>query len=183
MYKRIELLANVGIIIAVVLLLALTVNKFFFTPPAAPLAQAVQVAAAAAAAQAAAGAAQNIKAGDKIVLPDFNWAQSERTVVLALSTGCHYCTESAPFYQRLAAEILKHHDTRLVTVLPQPVADGRKYLDGLGVSIDDVRQSPLNAVGVRGTPTLILVDKEGIAKKVWTGKLPDSVQSEVINQL
>ena len=169
MYKRIELVANVAIIIAAVLLAALTANKFFFSPESGPTGQAVT--------------SQGIKVGDKVALPDFNWAQSERTLVLALSTNCHFCTESAPFYQRVAAEILKHRGTRLVTVVPQSVEAARKYLDELGVAIDDVRQSPLNAVGVRGTPTLILVDKEGIAKRVWVGKLPDGAQSEVISQL
>jgi hypothetical protein len=169
MYKRIELVANVAIIIAAVLLAALTANKFFFSPGSGSTAQAVT--------------SQGVKVGDKVALPDFNWAQSERTLVVALSTNCHFCTESAPFYQRVAAEILKHRRTRLVTVVPQSVEVGRKYLDELGVAIDDVRQSPLNAVGVRGTPTLILVDKEGIARRVWVGKLPDGAQSEVISQL
>jgi hypothetical protein len=68
-------------------------------------------------------------------------------------------------------------------VLPQPTEAGRKYLSGLGITIDDVRQIPLNVVGVAGTPTLILVDKEGTVKKVWMGKLPESAQSEVISQL
>lgn len=169
MYKKIELVANVAIIIAAVLLAALVANKFFFSPRSGPTGQAAT--------------AQGIKIGDKVALPGFNWAQSERTLVLVLSTNCHFCTESAPFYQRLAAEILKHPGTRLVTVVPQSVEVGRKYLDELGVAIDDIRQSQLNAVGVSGTPTLILVDKEGIAKRVWLGKLPDGAQSEVVSQL
>ena len=68
-------------------------------------------------------------------------------------------------------------------MLPQSTDAGRKYLSELGVTIEDVRQLPLNAVGVAGTPTLILVDKEGTVKKVWIGKLPESAQSEVISQL
>lgn len=169
MYKKIELAANVAIIIAVVLLAGLAVNKFFFNRPSAAAEQAAR--------------RPGIKVGDKIALADFNWAQSERTLVLALSTGCHFCTESALFYQQLAAEIAKHPGTRLVTLVPQSVEDGRKYLNKLGVTIDDVRQSPLAAVGVSGTPTLILVDKAGIAQKVWVGKLPAAGESDVISQL
>jgi len=167
-YKRIELIANVAIIFAAVLLGALVVNKFFFSPRSVP---------------APAADARGVKVGDKVALPDFDWTRSQRTLVLALSTGCHFCTESAPFYQHLVAETSKHSGTRLVTVVPQSVADGRKYLEKLGVTIDDVRQSQLNAIGVGGTPTLILVDKEGVAKKVWLGKLADDAQSDVIGQL
>ena len=167
MHKKIELLANIAIIIAAVLLVALAINKFFLSPKRAPLDQ----------------VAAHLKAGDKVTLPGFDWTRSERTLVMALSVNCHYCTESAPFYQHLTAEVSKHPNTHLLSVLPQTTEAGRKYLSELGITIEDVRQVPLNAVGVAGTPTLILVDKEGTVKRVWVGKLPVSAQSEVISQL
>jgi hypothetical protein len=167
MHKKIELLANIAIIIAAVLLVALAINKFFLSPKRAPLDQ----------------VAAHLKAGDKVTLPGFDWTRSERTLVMALSVNCHYCTESAPFYQQLTAEVSKHPNTHLLSVLPQTTEAGRKYLSELGITIEDVRQVPLNAVGVAGTPTLILVDKEGTVKRVWVGKLPESAQSEVISQL
>ena len=167
MYKKIELLANVAILVAGLSLVALTINRFFLTPKPAPVDQ----------------AAARVKSGDKVSLPGFDWTRSERTLVMAISASCRYCTESAPFYKHLAAEISKHPSTRLVTVLPQSTEAGRKYLSELGVIIEDVRQLPLNAMGVAGTPTLMLVDKEGTVKKVWIGKLPESAQSEVISLL
>src|SRR5437899_30573 len=43
--------------------------------------------------------------GSDVSLPGINWSESNETVVLALSNKCHFCTESAPFYQRLTAEL------------------------------------------------------------------------------
>jgi len=105
-------------------------------------------------------------------LPDVDWAANKRTLVLAISTQCHFCTESAPFFQRIQKERAK--DVKLVAVLPQTVDEGWKYLEGEGVQVDDVKQAALNAIGVTGTPTLLLVDGKGTVAQVWEGKLqPD----------
>ena len=79
-------------------------------------------------------------------LPDVDWATNKRTLVLAISTQCHYCTESAPFFQRIQKERAK--DVKLVAVLPQAVDESRKYLEGEGVHVDDVEQAPVSAIGV-----------------------------------
>ena len=169
MYKKIELVANVAIIIAAVLLVALAANRFFFSPGSGP------------ADQAAAG--QSIKVGDRVPLPDFNWAQSERTLLLVLSTNCRFCTESAPFYQRLAQEKTRRGGTRLVAVLPQDAAESRKYLSDHGVSVDEIRRASPGEVQVRGTPTLILADHTGAVITSWIGKLPPDKEVEVLSRL
>ena len=91
-------------------------------------------------------------------------AKDKRTLVLALSTQCHFCTESAPFFQRIRKETSKN--LKMVAVLPQPVSESHKYLEGEGVQVDDVRQAPLTTIGVRGTPTLLLVDNVGSVQGV-----------------
>lgn len=56
---------------------------------------------------------------------------------------------------------LRKAEVRLVAVLPQEVAESRRYLLNLKVPIDEVRQSGLHALGVQATPTLILVNSKG----------------------
>jgi hypothetical protein len=56
-------------------------------------------------------------------LPGVDWAKNKRTLVLALSTQCHFCTESAPFFQRIRKETTK--DLKMVAVLPQSVGDSQ----------------------------------------------------------
>lgn len=115
----------------------------------------------------------------KLTLPGMDWSEGNRSLVLALSSTCHFCTESAPFYQRLA----KEEGVHLIAVLPQDVTEGRTYLDRLRVPIGDVRQMPLDALGVEGTPTVFLVDNEGRVSGKWVGKLSPDGESELLEQV
>ena len=101
-----------------------------------------------------------------------------RTLVLAISTRCHFCTESAPFFKKIEKE--RASDLKLVAVLPQPVEEARKYLEGEGVQVDEVRQASLQSIGVAGTPTLLLVDGRGRISDVWRGKLQPVDEEKVI---
>jgi len=114
-------------------------------------------------------------------LPDVDWAKNKRTLVLAVSTQCHFCTESAPFFQRIRKE--RPEDLKMVAVLPQAVDEGRKYLDGEGVHVDDVKQAALSTIGVSGTPTMLLVDGKGTVAKVWQGKLQPDQEAGVLAAL
>lgn len=167
MFKKIELLANVAIILVALLLGAVLVKRFLIPspPPAAP-AQAAQ-----------------IKAGTKVQLEGVNWGDSNQTLVLALSDTCRFCTESAEFYQRLARQRVERGGPRLIAVLPQSVPQGRAYLGKLGVTVDDVRQSPLGDIGVNGTPTLLLLDNGGAVKESWVGKLSPEREALVLSRL
>jgi thiol-disulfide isomerase/thioredoxin len=176
--KKLEVLANIAVVITSVTLCSVLVKKYFFSPTKqeAPV-EAVQ------SKSPPSGAPQrpSIPAGTKVSLPGIDWSKSTRTVVLALSTTCHFCSESAPFYQKLQQQ--KPTDVRVVAVLPQPIEDSRNYLNKLGVRVTDVFQSSLSSVGVSGTPTLLLVDNEGSVTGSWVGKLSESEAAQVIAQI
>jgi hypothetical protein len=122
-------------------------------------------------------------AGTNVALPGFDWSGSNKTVVLALSSKCHFCSESAPFYQRLNDEMAQHRDARLIAVFPQEVGEAKQYLSALGVKIEDVRNATLNSIGVNGTPTLIIIDSKGRIEQSWVGKLSPEREAEVISRV
>ena len=173
--KTIETLANLCIVIVALLGAAVLARQLIAREP---------VPAAASTARPrpsgqAAGAAAPVK-GAPFSLPGVDWTKQDQTLVLVLSSTCHFCTESAPFYQRLVTEARRNRNTRLIAVLPQPTEDGIRYLKQVGVSIDEVLQAPLSTLGTRGTPTLILVDKRGEVKNTWIGRLAAERESEVL---
>jgi thiol-disulfide isomerase/thioredoxin len=176
--KKLETLANVAVLITSVVLCSVLVKKYFFSPtkPEAPV-EAVESKSPASSAL----RRSSIQAGTKISLPGIDWTKSTRTVVLALSTTCHFCSESAHFYQKLQQE--KPNGVRLVAVFAQPVEDSRDYLNKLGVSVSDLVQSSLGSVGVSATPTLLLIDNEGSITESWMGKLSDSEAAKVFAQI
>jgi hypothetical protein len=116
----------------------------------------------------------------KLSALDIDWKQSKQTLLLAISSSCHFCTDSAPFYRRLTQN---RGGTRIVAVLPQSTQEGQEYLKRLGVSIGEVRQLGLDRVGVRGTPTLLLVDEAGVVTKSWVGQLSPDQEKEVLSRL
>jgi thioredoxin-related protein len=164
--KKLEVAANVAILVVALLLGVVLVKRYLAPgpPPEPPR-------------------AERLKPGDKLALEDVDWRQSKKTLVMVLSTNCHYCTESAPFYQRLAREKSGRDDVRLLAVLPQSVEESRKYLDTNGVAVNDVRQEKSGAIRVPGTPTLIMVDSSGAVVDSWVGKLPPEKEDEVLKSL
>ena len=132
---------------------------------------------------AAAGSAASSAVGKQLTVTGVDWSRSDKTLVFALQRGCHFCAESAPFYQRLKKEQAKLSRTRYIAVLPQSVDEATDYLNGLSVSVDEVKQSRLDTIEVDGTPTLLLVDNKGIIKNVWVGKLSTERENDVISKL
>lgn len=123
--------------------------------------------------------AQTKPIGRRISLTGVNWAQNQRSLVLALQSDCRYCLESKNFYRRLVQDRARYGNTRLIAVLPQSEQDSRKFLDEIGVKVDDIYQGTLTESGVRGTPTLLLVNSSGIVTEAWSGKL-DAVSEEAV---
>lgn len=163
--RRLEVAANVAILVVAVLICAALV-KTYLLGPAKPQQQSPAPA-----------------VGSKVSVPDVEWGKNGRTLVLVLQKGCHFCAESAPFYQRLVRDTAGREGLRLVAVLPQQAEEGRQYLKELGVPIDDVRQVSPNDLGVRGTPTLLLVDGSGAVTDSWVGQLPPDKEAEVLHRL
>lgn len=160
--KRLEVLVNIAILCAFLMVAALAAQKLFH-PRAAERLSGPEI-------------------GAKVSLAGVDWSKSSRTLVLALSTTCHFCSESAGFYKRLVPEATGH-GVSIVAVLPQPTAEGRSYLDGLGLHVEDVVQAPVTAVDGAGTPTLLIVDSGGRISKAWVGKLAPEREQQVFVSL
>ena len=124
---------------------------------------------------------KEVRLEEKINLPDVDWQKNGQTLLLALSTTCHYCSASTAFYQQLVKE--RNGNTRVIAVLPQSVNESKDYLNKHGVSVDDIKQVNLDSIGVGGTPTLILVDGDGIVKDLWVGKLPKADETQVLSRV
>ena len=124
-----------------------------------------------------------VSAGSTISLAEVNWANSTQTLVLALKDGCHFCADSSEFYRRLDRDKELRRTTQLVAVLPDSESDSKAYLSRQGVSVDKIRRSELGLIGVRGTPTLLLVNNKGTIQQSWVGLLSAERENEVISTL
>lgn len=162
--KKIELIANLAIIVVACLLGTVLVRNYLLSTSAR---------------RASANEMQRTNSASLSAL-DIDWRKNKQTLLLAISSTCHFCTESAPFYKKLATG---PRSTRLVAVLPQSTGEGRRYLNELGLSVDEVKQVQLSSISVSGTPTLLLVDSMGVVIGTWVGKLADEQQAEVLSKM
>jgi hypothetical protein len=106
------------------------------------------------------------------------------TLVLALSKNCRFCQESVGFYQKLTAfKNSSPQGLRLVAVLPEKQEEAASYLKEQGIGVDEVVSMPVSKLGVRGTPTLLLLDGQSKLEEAWVGKLNDSQEAQVIDRL
>jgi hypothetical protein len=161
---RLDIAVNVAILCVCVLIAVIGVKKFLLNsaPPAASMP----------------------KTGTHLRLAGVDWSRADRTLVMALNTHCHFCSESAGFYQRLlrAASVSK---VPVVAVFPQPTAEAREYWASLDLALSgvDLQQAPLGGINVSATPTLIVVDRKGLIAGAWVGKLAARGEAEVIKQI
>lgn len=177
--KKIELVANIAIVVVALLFATVFIKNYVLTKHTVDT---NSIATRNASADQPAKESL-IRPGSKLSMSsisDTKVASSDRTLILALSNTCRFCTESAPFYKKVAQ---MRPGTRLVAVLPQPVSEGQRYLAKLGVSVDEVTQLNLDKIGVLGTPTIVLIDNDGIIKQSWVGKLSPDAERSVLNAL
>jgi hypothetical protein len=123
-----------------------------------------------------------VKAGDRLPsLDGWDWGAHDRTLVLALRKGCHYCEDSAPFYQRLVAQQQKGgSDSSIVAVFPDSTHTVNEVVQSEGLGVHAVAGVPLEKLKISGTPTLLLVDRSGIVRNAWIGMLSPRQELEVM---
>jgi hypothetical protein len=123
-----------------------------------------------------------VRVGDQFPgLPAYNWKAHNRTLVLALRNGCHFCEDSMPFYRRLAQlEQSNQIGVHLIAVFPDDPVVVRQVVETQQLTIEVVAAFELGQVKVQATPTLMLVDEQGRVSKVWMGELQAAEEAEVI---
>ena len=109
---------------------------------------------------------------------DVDFATAEATLIMVLRSDCPYCQESMPFYRRL----LERNTADLQVVVAAPTRDTgiNDYLASEGVNPDSVVLVEEGALPVPGTPTLLLVDGEGLVTHAWIRLLNAEREEEVI---
>ena len=161
--QRLEFLTNLAIVVAAVLRSIVLIKSYLLPDHSKDGSRAGRV-----------------SAGVQVSLTGVDWSNKNQTLLLVLQNGYHLCTESAAFYQRLVQETVGRGDIHLIAVLPQAPDESKKYLDDLGVAIEEVKQANLDSIGVHGTPTLILVNDQGVVMTSWVGKLSADGETEVL---
>jgi hypothetical protein len=190
---KVSRLADVAVILASLALLGHLALQYWQRTPAPDAAARNRAAAAwreashagANAANAANTAAQEYRIGEALpAFPDVDYAAADRTLLLFVRSTCRFCTASMPFYARIEQAVRRGHErVRLIAVS----SDTRDELDGYlhqhALQVDQTVPVDVETAGrlkIRGTPTLVLADKQGVVLETWVGLLPGAREPEVI---
>ena len=163
---RLEKATNVAIIVACTVLVGNLARNYYLSSRPKP------------------GLRPEIAKGAVVNLPGAAPVSPQPTLVLALSKNCHFCQESVGFYQKLTAfKNSSPQGLRMVAVLPEKQEEAASYLKEHRIGADEVISMEVSKLGVRGTPTLLLLDGQNKLEEMWAGKLNDSQESQVIERL
>jgi hypothetical protein len=163
--KRLDLITNIAVIVTSVALLGFLGNSWYGSHHA-PQSR---------------GARARALVGSTVKLTGVDFTRKGKTLLIAVSSTCHFCEESQPFYRQLAN--MPGVTANLVAVLPMPQRDAENYVHSTISSSLQVVSASLDTIGVNSTPTLLLVDGQGKVERAWIGKLDDAGQKQVQSQL
>ena len=123
----------------------------------------------------ASGRMPSITTGERLTVPNVDWAQNKKSLVFFLKKDCPYCTSSASLYRQLVEDATKRN-VKCVAVFPNTPEEARKYLQYIELPIENVYTGPLRDSKISGTPTVLFVDESGLVKSVWIGAQTDREQ-------
>jgi len=124
-----------------------------------------------------------VQRGDRFpALAGVKFNAADRTLILALNTGCHFCEESLPFYRRLPTNKSQTAEgTQVVAIFPNEINEARKFLTVGNLEFPVLGRQDFAKLGIAGTPTLVLLNRDGTVQKVWRGELSVGDQEKVLS--
>jgi hypothetical protein len=161
MKGKIETIGNIIVIVFAVVVGSVFLKGRFTPPPSEPI---------------------SAKAGDRLPnLDGWDWSAHDQTLVLGLRKGCHFCEDSAPFYQKLLAQQQPGESSpAIVAVFPDTPEEVKGVVASEGLAVQTLAGVPSDKLKISGTPTLLLVDRTGTVLTAWNGMLSPRQELEVM---
>jgi hypothetical protein len=118
-------------------------------------------------------------------LPPLNglaYGESLHTLIIALETNCQECIASTAFYNRLKdlAQGKPVNDVRIVAIFPNGPGEVKEYVERSNLQVQTVPGVDFAELNLAGTPSLMVVTREGTLRDFWVGRLAENVEQEVL---
>jgi len=104
-------------------------------------------------------------------------------LIVALSPGCHFCTNSAGFYRRIISSAIGRNDVQVIAVMPPNPDLDKEYLAAKHIPFGSLHFEPLDKLGIEGTPTIFLTNDNGRVLHAWQGQLDHETEDKVLRAL
>lgn len=160
---RLEVATNIAVLLVAAIVLATFVRAYFGSHPTPQIQSGFQ------------------RGQTFARVPRISYDSSPQTLLIAMSTRCHYCVESLPFYKRLAeAQRANGRTIHIVAIFPDQEAEVREYVRQNKVDLETIAGVNFGALNISGTPTAVLIDGGDRVRDFWVGKLPQDKEQQII---
>ena|ERR1700720_2312569 len=109
---------------------------------------------------------------------------NQTILLVAMTTTCHFCEESIPFYNQLAETFQKTSGSpAFLAVFPNPEDQVRTYAARQQLKMPTLAAVDFNSLKVNGTPTMIWLDHTGKILDFWVGKPSKTDEQQILKTL
>jgi hypothetical protein len=113
-------------------------------------------------------------------LTGIDYRTSSKTVVIALSTKCS-CPESLELYKQVSSVYRQAgSDIQLVAVFPESQTDVETFMADAKLDFKGIANVNLDKLSIPGTPSIVLIDREGKVIDFWLGRVSGNSEKEAI---
>jgi len=120
-------------------------------------------------------------AGQQIDVPSAWYAGAPQTLIVFARASCAACERAQPFLKTLVGRM----QGRGGAMMAHPAGaeqDDRNFARSLGVADDRVLITPAG-LRVKATPTIVLVNAQGVIINAWEGAAKSDVQAEMLQTI
>ena len=122
-------------------------------------------------------------AGQTVSLPGVDFSRSSKTLLLFLQQDCESCTKSFPFYRRLLDSFTEPSNVQFVLITPEQPRAAENFFKNERLSFSTILRGEKGLLGVALSPTLILLDSNGIVRGSWIGELQPEGENQIWTML
>lgn len=121
------------------------------------------------------GSISLVRTGMRLALPEVRWPAARDTVVLFVSPSCWACVASIDLFVDLSRRVFANPHVRLVALGQEPKPTTGLWLEGHQIGVDQVLHlDDPGSLGLYGTPTILVLDGEGVVEVALSGLLQPS---------
>lgn len=120
--------------------------------------------------------------GSEFKITEFNPAGAQINALIFLRTGCIYCEQSMPFYRRIT-QLSNTGKVKVIAFFDHNDLETSEYMKRFQFNDVEINRTDFDSLGIKGTPTFVLLDQSGKVLKGSVGKLNDKGEQEIENYL
>jgi hypothetical protein len=109
--------------------------------------------------------------GSGIQLRQVDFSKANHTLLVFVTTNCQYCVESVPVFRTIIEDPShRRGDFRVVLVGLEPTEPLRRFQTSYKLLPDQVVTISPREARIRTTPTIIVVDRDAIVRRILIGQ-------------